>query len=261
MNAALLHGLFELLAYGAGFRLFLYLRRREPAHPLADTDHALWIGSAAIIGAALGSRMLWWLEDPATAFAHFPHPLQLISGKTVAGGFIGGWLAVEAIKRWLGDRRATGDLLVYPLLLGLAIGRLGCFLAGVEDGTAGSPTDLPWAWDYGDGIPRHPAQLYEIGFCLTLAALLAWRGNRLPRPGDRFKLFMVAYLGWRVLVEFLKPLPYAWFGVLSGIQIGCALALLIYLPHIPRLFGALLWAPRPAPISTTTRPSRSAPPA
>lgn len=261
MNAALLHGLFELIAYAAGFQLFLWLRRRAPAHPLADTDHALWIGAAAIIGAALGSRLLWWLEDPVTAFANFPSPVGLLGGKTVAGGFIGGWLAVEAIKLTLGDRRSTGDLLVYPLLLGLAIGRLGCFLTGIEDGTAGSATDLPWAWDYGDGIGRHPAQLYEIGYCLVLATVLRWRGDRLPRDGDRFKLFLASYLLWRLGVEFLKPLPYPWFGWLSGIQLGCAIALCHFLPHLPRLLGALLWAPRPGPTSTTTAPSRSAPPA
>jgi phosphatidylglycerol---prolipoprotein diacylglyceryl transferase len=56
-------------------------------------------------------------------------------------------------------RRATGDVFAIPLTVGIAVGRVGCFLTGLADNTHGLPANLPWAIDYGDGIPRHPAQL------------------------------------------------------------------------------------------------------
>ena len=64
--------------------------------------------------------------------------------------------------------------MVFPLLLGMALGRVGCHLAGLTDGTYGTATTLPWALDLGDGVARHPTNLYEIGFLLLLAGLLWW---------------------------------------------------------------------------------------
>lgn len=57
-------------------------------------------------------------------------------------------------SRWLGIRTSTGDLLALPLAVGITIGRIGCFLTGLSDGTFGRPSSLPWAVDFSDGI-RH----------------------------------------------------------------------------------------------------------
>jgi phosphatidylglycerol:prolipoprotein diacylglycerol transferase len=126
---------------------------------------------------------------------------------------------------------------VFPILLGIIIGRIGCFLAGLHDGTFGLPSDLPWAVDFGDGIPRHPTQLYEILFAVFLWIFLA----RLRRPlaissGLLFKCLLSAYLLWRLFVDGIKPVPFAWWGGLSGIQWLCIIALLLYLPLLIRQF-------------------------
>jgi prolipoprotein diacylglyceryltransferase len=117
------------------------------------------------------------------------------------------------------------------------IGRVGCFLAGLEDGTFGNPSALPWAIDFGDGVPRHPTQLYEILF----AGLLWWglaglRGRLAVRSGLLFKLMLVSYLGWRLLVDGIKPIPYVYPLGLSGIQWVCLIGLAIYLPLVWRLW-------------------------
>src|SRR5207302_8689881 len=112
------------------------------------------------------------------------------------GGLVGGFLAVEWIKRRLGVTRSTGDVFAIPLAVGIGIGRIGCFLTGLDDHTHGLPASLPWAVDYGDGIPRHPAQLYEIAFVWLLALLLAAVTRRLHREGDVFRLFICAYMGF-----------------------------------------------------------------
>jgi phosphatidylglycerol:prolipoprotein diacylglycerol transferase len=118
------------------------------------------------------------------------------------------------------------------LVVGIAIGRVGCFLTGLEDNTYGLPSNLPWAVDFGDGIPRHPTQLYEIAFLLlVLLPTLMWLKDRAPREGDLFKAFMVGYLAFRLGLEFLKPGdPIVG---LTGIQWACIAGLVWYARYLP----------------------------
>ena len=197
------HLVFETAAYLAAFRLYLALRKRQG--DALDDERRSWVIAGAAIGAVVGSRVLFWLEDPALTLAHWRDAGYLFGGKTIVGALLGGLAGVELAKRHLGVSRRTGDLFAVPLAAGIAIGRIGCFLTGFEDGTAGIPTALPWGVDFGDGLARHPTQLYEAAFALALAAFLLWRSARPYRPGDLFKGFMVAYFGFRLLCDFLKP--------------------------------------------------------
>jgi prolipoprotein diacylglyceryltransferase len=241
MAPALIHTLFEAAAYAVGFRLFLRERRRRALPALADRESSLAIGIGAILGAALGAKIAYWLYDPAYAFAGFPDWTRLLQGKSIIGALLGGLLGVELAKKLDGVRGSTGDAFVWPLMLGMAIGRIGCFLSGLDDHTAGNPTSLPWAVDFGDGVPRHPTQLYEVAFLGLLALLFAWRGDRLQRPGDRFRAFMVGYLAYRLLVESIRPIPFHYFGLLSGLQMLCVAGLLYYHRDIPRIARDLSW--------------------
>ncbi len=64
---------------------------------------------------------------------HWREVPYLLSGKTIIGALLGGTLAVELARRHLGIRRRTGDLFALPITIGIAIGRIGCFLAGKQD--------------------------------------------------------------------------------------------------------------------------------
>jgi phosphatidylglycerol---prolipoprotein diacylglyceryl transferase len=156
------HLFFEALAYELAGLLYWWQRRRRG--DVITTDARWAVVAAAALGAALGSRFLAAFEDP--------HHLTL-AGKTIVGGLIGGTAAVEWIKRRLHVNERTGDLFALPLCLGIAVGRIGCFLTGTADDTAGLPTRLPWGVNFGDGIPRHPTQLYEIVFVAILAIVVA----------------------------------------------------------------------------------------
>ncbi|MBI3229731.1 MAG: prolipoprotein diacylglyceryl transferase, partial [Burkholderiales bacterium] len=124
---------------------------------------------------------------------------------------------------------------VFPILLGIIVGRIGCFLAGLQDGTFGVPSTLPWAVDFGDGIARHPTQLYEIIFALAMWAICRhWRVALAPSSGLLFKILLASYLLWRLLVDGIKPVPYAMLWGWSGIQWLCFVALLLYLPLLFR---------------------------
>jgi prolipoprotein diacylglyceryltransferase len=242
MSPTLVHTLFEAAAYAVGFRLFLRERRRTALPALADRESSLAIGVGAILGAALGAKIAYWLYDPAYAFSGFPDWKHLLGGKSIIGALLGGLAGVETAKKLDGVHGSTGDAFVRPLMLGMAIGRIGCFLSGLDDHTAGNPTSLPWGVDFGDGVPRHPTQLYEVAFLASWAALLAWRGDRLSRPGDRFRAFMAGYLLYRLCVESIRPIPLHYFGILSGLQLLCVAGLLYYHRDIPRMAKELMWA-------------------
>lgn len=251
MSPVALHTLFEALAYAIGFRLFLWTRRSLAPAAFSQDDHVAWVAAGAIMGAALGAKLSFWIDDPIAAFAGFPDWRHLLEGKSIVGALLGGLLGVELAKKVAGVTSSTGDAFVLPLTVGICIGRVGCFLAGIGDHTYGVPTSLPWGVDFGDGLYRHPTQLYEIVFLLGQYALLHARRHELARAGDRFRAFMVGYLLFRLLVEFIKPLFYTYPGGLSGIQWLCVAGLLYYARDIPRMLLALMgrgrnasWEPR-----------------
>jgi prolipoprotein diacylglyceryltransferase len=244
MSPALVHTAFEVGAYVVGMRLFLD-RRRPPVSPvLQDEGRRIWIIAGAALGAALGSKLAFWFDDPAAAFAGFPDWRHLLQGKSIVGGLLGGLVGVETTKRALRQTASTGDDLVLPLAVGIAIGRLGCFFAGLSDHTYGVPTALPWAVDFGDGVPRHPTQLYEIAFVLAWIALLRWRHRDTWRAGDVFRAFLAGYLLFRLAVETIKPVPHVYWPGLTGIQWLCVLGLAYYARDLPRLVREISWATR-----------------
>jgi prolipoprotein diacylglyceryltransferase len=87
--------------------------------------------------------------------------------------------------------------------------------------------------DFGDGIPRHPTQLYEIVFVLILAGVLLRVLAHPHQSGDVFKLFMVSYLGFRLAVDFIKPDVRVAVGM-SSIQWACVLGLVYYAGDLRR---------------------------
>lgn len=232
------HFIFELLAFFVGFRYFLWLQKAKGDHlPTASRQWA-FLGAAA--GAFIGSRLLGAMENPALFF----HPegnwlLYFFKSKTIIGALLGGLWGVEWTKKVIGEQRSSGDLFTFPLLLGMMIGRLGCFSMGVAEPTYGLPSELPWAMNLGDGILRHPTALYE--FCFL--GLLWWSLVRLKKTkqvveGGLFQLFMISYLLYRFLIAFIQPIDFHWLG-LGVLQWACVAGLLYYfyiIRHLKRLF-------------------------
>ncbi len=222
-----LHTIFEVLAYTVGYQIYRHSRNQKGDF-LPDEQRWIVIAAAAI-GAMLGSRMLGLLEQIPLGQISW-RTLLLPGGKTIVGGLLGGWIAVELTKRICRIQSRTGDLFAVPLCIGIAVGRIGCLLAGLADDTYGTATSLPWAIDFGDGVPRHPTQLYEILFLIGLAIILH-RYNTRPHPeGAIFRLFLATYLAWRLLIDFIKPQPLH-YG-LNLIQWACLVGLVALTPDI-----------------------------
>jgi prolipoprotein diacylglyceryltransferase len=216
------HLFFELIAYAGGFQIYRLSRSQWPRAKMSF-EQTLWVIVGAVFGALIGSKLLAWVESWPEYWPRRFDPETWLGGKTIVGGLLGGWAGVETAKRILRIRHSTGDAFVFPLLFGMAVGRVGCFLTGLEDHTYGIATSLPWGIDFGDGFHRHPTQLYDIIFLVLLAIALAVWSSR-PRNGDLFLIFLGSYCTWRFSVEFLKPTwkPYG----LSPIQIACAVGII-----------------------------------
>lgn len=240
------HLVFELAGYSAGSQLYFYLRRRAGRTPVISgpfwtlpIEQNLWIIVGCVFGALFGSKVLAWVESWPQYWPHRHEPAGWFGGKTIVGGLLGGWAGVEIVKRALGVTRSTGDLFVFPLIVGMSLGRVGCFLTGLEDHTCGAHASLPWAVDFGDG-PRHPNQLYEIAALMLIGGLLlVWpkRNRRMP-AGVRFRLFLAGYLVFRFGVEFIHAPRYAPYLGLSAIQVACAVGLIVLAVQLWRMWGA-----------------------
>lgn len=185
---------------------------------------ALYIALAAAVGGVLGAKLPGWIVNLPQIVAHPEQIGLLLSGRTIVGGIIGGALGVYLTKRRLHIRARLGNYLVPAICIGIFFGRIGCFLAGCCYGTA---TSLPWGVDFGDGIARNPTQLYEALFVLGLFVYAQVMKDSYE-PGELFRRFMIAYFGWRFLVEFIRVNPVSAVG-LTYYQIASAGVVVYYL--------------------------------
>lgn len=243
-NAFWVHTAFEWSAIAIGAALYRRAYRRSERTLTISERQRLAILLGAMAGAALGSKLAFLLHNPGATVRLAGGVAALAGGQSIVGGLVGGLLGVEAAKRIAGVNSSTGDAFVVPILVAIIIGRCGCFLTGLYDGTSGTVTTLPWGYDFGDGQLRHPTQVYDQLFAALLLALLHRGRSRLARaPGLQFKLMLSSYLLWRLLIDFLKPKPVAYFGALSGIQLVALIALIAYLPAVIGSVRRLLDAP------------------
>ena len=217
-----LHLLFDVFAWASAALLahilYRWRLRALSARVARQTDRGYVL--ALVAGAVAGA---WGFGSWNTALTAVPHPSH-----SIAGALAGAILAVELYKWTRGIRGSTGVIWVGPIVLGIAVGRLGCLFAGLPDETYGIPTSLPWGVELGDGIARHPVQLYEsLAMLIFLAVYLLALARRARWTGDRaFYLFILFYAAQRFVWEFLKPYPRL-LGPLDVFQL-LALAMMIY---------------------------------
>jgi prolipoprotein diacylglyceryltransferase len=236
------HLVLEATAYAVGFALHHFIRKALPGPKIPPIAH-LWIIAGLVLGALAGAHMVAFFDASESASA-----VAAFMGKSIVGALAGGWIGVEIAKRLNRVRGSTGDAWVIPLLASIAVGRVGCFLTGLSDHTYGVFTTLPWAVDFGDG-PRHPTQLYESFFCLGMIPIFSLLIALLPkRPGLLFRLFIIVYMLFRFVIEFIKPTPKPLAGI-SVLQAVC-LATAAY-----ALFEILFRLSPATTASTTIRPA------
>ncbi len=218
---------YQLIMAAAIVTGVLLSRLTRTATPLDDRQRVT-VGVGAFVGAMLGAKLPFALSDwqeLVNGAAWFG------DGKTILTGLAGGYLGVVVAKWALDIHARTGDSFAMPVAASVAVGRLGCFVAGC---CYGRPTDLPWGVVFAQhgGVPRHPTQLYEAAFHALMAWLLYLCQRAGMFQGNLMKLYIVAYAVFRFFTELIRDEQPLWLG-LSGYQ-WAALALVV-------TFGGLWW--------------------
>ncbi|MCC5576456.1 prolipoprotein diacylglyceryl transferase [Microtetraspora sp. AC03309] len=206
------HGFFVGLGVVVAAVVFvLEARRRGTLH-----EDSLVAVTGALVGGAIGMRLSGWAEhlDPHLN----PSLLEawMFGSRSILGGLTGAYAGVLTAKRIIGYRGKTGDLFAPAVALGMAVGRIGCFLTEAP----GRPTGLPWGVHAPATVPEcpgclagqamHPSFLYEVAFQLAAFFALLWARDRVSRPGELFTLYVGAYAVFRFLVEFTRANETVW---------------------------------------------------
>jgi phosphatidylglycerol:prolipoprotein diacylglycerol transferase len=181
----------------------------------------------AFIGAVMGARLYYVaFTDPAILWED---PLAVLAvwqgGLAIHGAILAG-LVICVLYAWKNKISAGkfADTLTPSLILGQAIGRIGCFLNGDAHGY---PTRMPWGLVYSPespagqmfpGQPLHPTQLYEMILNLIIFGILWKIRKRLKINGQLFVIYMILYSTGRILVEHFRADKLTYFGNLSTAQ-------------------------------------------
>ena len=183
------------------------LARRSQNKATLTRAQRLAVSIGAVVGGTFAAKVPFFVMDPG-AFASGAAWLE--GGRTLTLGLVGGYFGVELAKLAMGIKAKTGDGFVVPVAAAIAIGRLGCFVGGC---CFGVETHLPWGVDFGDGVHRHPTQLYEALFHASCALFFVWAGKRGLFPRQRVKLYIIAYFIYRFATEAIRPEPRVLLGL------------------------------------------------
>ncbi|OGS28212.1 MAG: hypothetical protein A2297_01885 [Elusimicrobia bacterium RIFOXYB2_FULL_48_7] len=191
---------------------------------LGDSSNSVVIIASALIGGALGAKLPIWILNYKAIIASFPDMGPVLSGRTIVGGLVGGALSVYFVKKKLDIKQRRGNDFAPAIALGIAVGRIGCFLKGC---CYGIPTGLPLGVNFGDDVLRHPTQLYESLFMFGVFIYLIIVKNRFL-PGKLFSRFMILYFSFRFFEEFIRAGSKFYFG-LTGYQFMAVLVVIFYI--------------------------------
>lgn len=219
------HLILEYAAFFTAYRYYIYLRKQKTDRITSTNRLSIILGAA--VGALLGSRIVGILENPVFSLGDVSWTL-LYNTKTIMGGLFGGLLGVEIAKLIVNEKNSSGDLFTLPIIVGIFIGRIGCFLSGINEFTYGTTTSFITGMNLGDGLLRHPIALYEMIFLVALYVFLFkfYKQDKLE-SGLLFKIFMLSYFGFRFIIEFIKPNMFFILG-LSTIQWLCIICFVYY---------------------------------
>lgn len=211
---------------------------REARRRGISEDDALYVLIWAIPAALIGARLFHVID----AWDYYTtYPLQILAvqegGLAIYGGLVGGMLGGAWAARRKGilswkmlDAAAPG------MILGQAIGRIGCFINGDHQGP---PTNLPWATSYvnpgtlaPDSEPRHPTQVYEMLYDLAVLGLLLLLRPRLRRDGVLFAIYAALYSFGRFWISALRE--DALF--LAGLKEAQVVSVVAFLVAVPVMF-------------------------
>jgi phosphatidylglycerol:prolipoprotein diacylglycerol transferase len=254
------YGTLLAIAFLAGLWVASRQAKREGLDAGRVTDMAVWVLIAGLVGAKLLLVALDWRY-------YIRAPRELVSAFFLSGGvFYGGLVGGILVAWWYARRHGlpgwrTADALSPGVILGQAIGRLGCFAAGC---CWGKPAQVPWAVTFTDvsaartvgtpmDTPLHPSQIYESTAAFLVFLFLLWLAPRKRFHGQVTLVYVALYSAVRFVLEFWRGDTDrgTWFGGIVSTSQIVAIVLLIGVAFVlPRVRRANAIAPVPGPAAS-----------
>jgi phosphatidylglycerol:prolipoprotein diacylglycerol transferase len=213
------YGVMLFVAFLASMNLAAWRARREGQDPELIYDLSIWI----FVGGLVGARVFYVIQYWGDRIRSLADVFRIWEGGIVLYGSIIGGTAAFFLYRAIRPFALLPllDIVAPSLALGIALGRIGCFLNGC---CFGDRCDLPWGvafpvdsppWraQVAEGLisrgatwslPVHPTQLYSAVDGFILLFLLSAYYPLRRRDGEVMALLMVAYPVTRFLIEYLR---------------------------------------------------------
>jgi len=245
------YGFLLAMAFLGGLLLMARLATRDGIDRQKVIDLGLWVLAASLIGSKALMVIAEWdvtyRDNPSQIFS-----LDFLrSGGVYYGGFIAAVIASVIVMRYYKlPWWRTADVFAPGVVLGQAIGRLGCFSAGCcwgkpttgwygvhfsEKGheITGVPTMVNhlaaiqqnvWAERLADQggwlapLKLHPTQLYEVGAALLILVVLLLLHRRRRFEGQVILGYVMLYSVARFIIEYWRDDPRGEISVLSTSQ-------------------------------------------
>ena len=189
-----------------------------------------------LVGAIIGSRLFYVFTHASDYKAEWWRAFYVWEGGlTFYGGVI---LALIMCLIWIRRKKLNfgrlGDIIAPSLALGVAVGRIGCFLNGCCFGKPSNfgvvfPPDSPCAWELGVGVRVHPTQLYSVfaGFFI-LGILLVLERKKKKFNGELLLWFFLLYSLWRFFIDLIRYYPTSTY-IFPNITNNQAISIIIFI--------------------------------
>jgi len=203
-------GPFEIRYYGLvyviGFILaYVFLKKFKDHLGFKDKDideFLIWLFVGVILGSRLFEVIVW---NPSYYFAN---PLKIFAVWEGGMAFHGGLIGAGLVAYWYSKKNNISlaklvDVIVFPAIIALALGRIANFINGELVGTV---TNVPWCVNFpGYDECRHPSQLYgALKRFIILGVLVLLYNHKKHKDGFIFCVF-VALMGiGRFFLDFYR---------------------------------------------------------
>ena len=196
------YGMMVAIAFLAGLHIARIEARRKGLDINIVYDFVFYL----IIGSLIGARLYYLAFFNPSIFIKDPVSVLKLweGGLAIHGALLGGTLSAILFSR---IRRTSfwglADLTAPSMILGQAIGRIGCFLNGCCSGKLWPAYNI-----------FYPTQIFSSFIMLLVFLGLRIIGRRNPAAGNIFILYLICYSTKRFFIEFLRvDSPVVFFGI------------------------------------------------
>lgn len=215
------------LMIATAFLVAIYVAARRAKKEGIPSQSIFDLGLYVLVSGLLGARIFYILQH-RDSYNSFADVLRIWQGGLVYyGGLALAFVVGVLYLRWkelpIGE---VVDVFGPSLVLGMSIGRIGCFLAGC---CFGKPTSLPWgvtfpedslAWMEIGSQKIHPTQLYSVVSLFSIFIILLILRRHMKFSGQLFLFSVLMYSIHRFFIDFVRYYtPDARIGILATSQV------------------------------------------